>query len=107
MRIPRFTLRIALAAVGALLVLTPMLAAAYDWEQFDGSSQHSGNNTSETIINHTNVVGLQQAFQTALPSNDTADGAPVYLSNVVTTTGTVNTVFVTTRGGRLVALNAD
>ncbi len=106
MRTKRFTVRVVLASVVAMLLLSPMLAAAYDWPQFNLDPQHSGNNTQETIINARNALSLQQAFApVSLP--DIADGAPVYLSNVITGSSTVNMMYVTTKAGRLVALNAD
>ncbi len=106
MRTKRFTTRVVLFAVVAMLMLSPMLAAAYDWPQFNLDPQHSGNDTQETIINNHNALSLQQAF-TPVSLPDIADGAPAYLSNVVTGSTTVNMVFVTTKAGRLVALNAD
>ena len=106
MRTKRFTVRAALAAVVAMLMLTPMLAAAYNWPQFNLDPQHSGNDTQETIINSRNALSLQQAFApVSLPN--TADSTPVYISNVVTGSTTVNMMFVTTTAGQLVALNAD
>ncbi len=90
--------------VAAALALAPLVALAYDWPQFDGNEQHSGNNTQESLINIGNVGALQQLFRVSLP--DTADSSPVYFSSVITGTGSVDTVFVTTKAGRLVALNA-
>ncbi len=90
-----------------LVVFTPMLALAYNWTQFNGDVQHSGNNTQESQINLGNVNTLVQLFQVSLPSNDIADGAPAYLSNVTTPmSGTRDLLYLTTKGGRLVALDA-
>lgn len=77
----------------------------YDWLQFNGDPQHSGNNRSEAIIGPGNVANLVPLFQVALP--DVADGAPVYLANASTVSGTRNLLFVTTRDGTLVTLDAD
>src|SRR6266511_439868 len=49
----------------------------YDWLQFNGNSQHSGNNTWEINLKAGNVNQLVRLFQVTLPS--IADGAPVYL----------------------------
>ena len=76
----------------------------YDWLQFDGDSRHSGSNTLETIISPANVNQLHLLFQATLPA--VVDGAPVYLNGVATSTGIHNLVFVTTRAGDVVALNA-
>jgi outer membrane protein assembly factor BamB len=85
---------------------TPQAAASapYDWLQFDGNSQHNGTNTDETLINSSNVAGLLRAFQVTLPS--VADGAPVFLSNVSTPQGKKSLLFVTTRAGHIIALDA-
>jgi len=77
---------------------------SYDWLQFNGDPQHSGNNTLETTITSGNVVSLTQLFQVSLPG--TADGAPVYLRAVSTTLGIKDLVFVTTKAGHIVALEA-
>ncbi|HKF44677.1 MAG TPA: PQQ-binding-like beta-propeller repeat protein, partial [Thermoanaerobaculia bacterium] len=80
-------------------------AAPYDWTQMNGNPQHSGNNTSETILSAGNVPNLQFLWQAALPS--AADGAPVYLTNVVTPQGTMDLLYSTTKSGTLVAVAAD
>ncbi len=76
----------------------------YNWLQFNFDPQHSGNNTKETKINLQNVNKLHQLYKVSLPS--VADGAPVYLSGVKTKSGSVNMIFVTTKDGRIIALNA-
>lgn len=76
----------------------------YNWLQFNFNAQHSGNNTKETKINLNNVGNLHQLFKISLPS--VADGAPVYLSNVKTNSGKINLLFVTTKDGRIIAINA-
>jgi PQQ enzyme repeat len=86
------------------LPLIMRLSSSYDWLQFNGDPQHSGNNTQETILNASNVVSLTNLFQVSLPA--TADGAPVYLNSVSTISGTIDLIFVTTRAGHIVALNA-
>jgi len=77
---------------------------AYDWLQFNGDPQHSGNNTLETRISPENVAGLQQLFQVNLPG--VVDGAPAYLHGVQTAQGTKDLLFVTTREGHIIALDA-
>src|SRR5450432_934160 len=54
------------------------IAGRYDWLQFNGDPQHSGNDTSETGLGHGNVASLARKFRSTLPS--VADGAPVYLA---------------------------
>lgn len=77
----------------------------YDWLQFGFDPQHSGNNTRETKITAGNVSQLKKLFQVTLPS--IADGAPVYLNSISTPTGIRNLVFVTGKGGQIVALDAN
>jgi PQQ-like domain len=76
----------------------------YDWLQFAFDPRHSGNNTREAALNPTNVNRLHRRFQVTLPSF--ADGAPAYLSSVNTASGLRDLVFVTTRAGHIIALDA-
>ncbi len=91
---------------GGLLASQPLTARAsgYDWPQFDGNAQHSGNNTMETMITPANVGTLTRLFQVALPA--TADGPPAYLSGVVTANGTQDLLFLTTKDGQILARDA-
>jgi hypothetical protein len=91
-------LAVALAAVA----IHP--ARAYDWLQFNGDEAHSGNNTSELILDAGNVATLAQKFQAALPG--AADGAPVFLEAVATSAGARDLLFVATTNGWIVALDA-
>jgi outer membrane protein assembly factor BamB len=76
----------------------------YDWLQFNFDPQHSGNDTKETKITPQTIGTLHRLFKVSLPS--VADGAPAYLSSVKTSTGNVNMLFVTTKGGHIIALDA-
>src|SRR5579872_4064303 len=80
-------------------------ATAYNWLQFDGNEEHSGNNTLESVLSPSTVGGLKLLFRATLP--DVADGAPAYVSNVNTKSGPQDLLFVTTRAGDIVALNAE
>jgi len=82
----------------------PLSAARYDWRQFNFDSRHTGNNTAESLVSAANVSGLSRLFVVLLP--EVADGAPVVLSGVVTPVGTLDLLFVTTKAGRLIALDA-
>ena len=97
------------APAGSNSVYLPLVykpgTSYYDWLQFDYDSRHSGNNPAEQTITSANVSTLQELFQVTLPA--VADGAPVYLSNVSTSTGTRNVVFMNTRTGEVVALDAS
>jgi hypothetical protein len=81
------------------------VTAAYDWLQMNGDPQHSGNNTRETVLGPSNVTQLTFLFQATLPS--AADGAPVLLTGVSTVNGTQDLLFVTTKAGLVLALDAS
>lgn len=74
------------------------------WNMFDGDSQHSGVNSAETTLTPGNVGGLTRLWQQTLPV--TADSSPVELPGVVTQSGTKDLLFVTTKAGSLLALDA-
>lgn len=76
----------------------------YNWLQFNFNPQHSGNNTKEVKITFQNVGKLHQLFKKSLPS--IADGAPVYLSKVKTKSGMLDIIFVTTKDGHIIGINA-
>ncbi len=100
-------LAIACGPANAGLAASPSPAgasAAYDWLQFDGNPQHSGNNTSESALVAGNVSSLGRFYQVTLPA--VADGAPAYLSNASTPQGARNLLFLTTKDGRILALDA-
>jgi hypothetical protein len=94
-----------LAALSFSLPIATAPAWAYDWLQFGGNPQHSGNNTAEMILTPGNVSTLVQKYQIMLPT--TADGAPVYLEGVTTAAGVKNLLYVTTKDGWIVALDAQ
>jgi Big-like domain-containing protein/putative pyrroloquinoline-quinone binding quinoprotein len=92
--------------IGALaLSLATECVRAYDWLQFGGDAQHSGNNTAETALSSANVGSLVQKYQATLSA--IADGAPVFLEDVTTPSGVKDLLFVTTRGGHIIALDAQ
>ena len=76
----------------------------YDWLQFGGDPAHSSNNNTETSLSAGNVATLGLHFQVSLPG--IADGAPAYLSGVLTQNGTHDLLFVTTSNGFIAALDA-
>ena len=92
-----------LLALGLVILVTE--AFLYDWPQFNGNPQHSGNNTQETTIDRNNVAQLQKVYQVSLPG--VADGAPAYLSSVTTPQGVKNLIFVTTKDGTIAAIDAQ
>jgi outer membrane protein assembly factor BamB len=91
--------------VALTVSLSSLDAIAYDWLQFNGDPAHSGNNSLETVIARSNVASLALKFQVALPAP--ADGAPVLLQSVATASGVRDLLFVTTKAGHVVALDAQ
>jgi outer membrane protein assembly factor BamB len=91
--------------LACLLVSAPPLTVrAYDWPSFRGTSQYQGDNTDETTLTAANVAGLHRLFHVGLPA--IADGVPVFLQAVSTLTGTRDLLFLTTRAGDILALDA-
>jgi len=93
-----------LCAAGLVLSLTAAPARAYDWLQFGGDPQHGSNNTLETTITKANVASLTQTYSVSIGA--AADGAPVFLKGVNTSSGIKDLVFVTTTDGRFIAADA-
>ncbi|HET7925215.1 MAG TPA: PQQ-binding-like beta-propeller repeat protein, partial [Rhodanobacteraceae bacterium] len=96
--------KILLRAMSAALALAPFAASAADWMQFGYDATHSGHNTAETALSATNVDQVQRRYQTTLTAS--VDGAPVYLSNVTTTSGTKDLLFLLGTNGTLMAVDA-
>ncbi len=98
-------LKLSLALLLCALALLAGPAGAYDWLQFGGNPQHNGLNTSETVLTPANIGTLTLKYQVTLAGN--ADGAPVFLQGVTTASGVKDLLFVTTRDGRIIALDAQ
>ena len=77
---------------------------SYNWLQYNGDPAHSGSNTSETTISAANVASLIKLYQVTLAG--VADGAPAYLNAVQTPVGLRAVLFLTTRAGHIIALEA-
>ena len=86
------------------VVKTAAVDTKIDWMQFGGGPSHSGNNAQETQVSQSTVSGLTKLFQVGLP--ETAEGQPVVLTGVTTSNGVRDVVYVTTRNGYLVAMDA-
>jgi len=97
-----------------LLILSASGAAssamAADWLQFGYDQAHSGFNTAERgyLVGNTSSAQWSVTIHafgsaTALSTNST----PVYLSNVVTASGTKDLLFLVTQNGTIVAFSAS
>ena len=91
------------AAVAAALSISTTTHAA-DWMQFGYDAAHTGFNPVETAITPANVATLTTRYSVSMPS--TVDSAPVYLSNVATSSGNKNLLFALSNNGRLMAIDA-
>jgi len=97
--------KIPFRTIAALAAAAPFAAvSAADWMQFGYDAAHSGYNTSETTLGAANVDQIQRRYQTTLTAS--VDSAPVYLSNVSTSGGTKNLLFLLGTNGTLMAVDA-
>ena len=79
-------------------------AGGADWLQWGFDSRHSGVNDQETTIHAGNVTSLHLLYRVTLPG--VADGAPAFLAGVTTPQGVKDLLFLTTKGGALLAVDA-
>ena len=81
-------------------------ARATDWLQFGYDVAHSSYNRAEA--GYSTAGGNTIVYHYALSAAyGTADSAPIYVGDVATQSGTKNLLFVVTKNGYLVALDAD
>ncbi len=78
--------------------------ASTDWLQFGFDPTHSGINPNESVLSASNVHLLAQRYHVKFTAP--AQGTPVFLSNVATSQGTIDMLFVELNDGSLFALNA-
>src|SRR5437667_6922115 len=89
--------------VASAWVATP--ASGTDWVQFNFGASHSGVNPSERAISAANVKTLHVLYHVTLPA--IADGAPAFLAGVTTAQGRKDLLFLTTKAGHILALDAS
>ena len=87
-----------------LLGLVAAPASSSDWPQFNLDAQHSGVSLNEVSVHRGNVSTLHVLYGVPLPS--VADGAPAFLAGVSTPLGTKDLLFLNTKDGRILALDA-
>jgi outer membrane protein assembly factor BamB len=93
------------SALGTLALAATLAAgSAGDWPQFDLDARHSGASAHETVIHRGNVATLHSIYSPTLPA--IADGAPAFLANVATQQGAKDLLFLTTKAGHVLALDA-
>ena len=89
---------VAVAGIGCGMI--PVHAA--DWLQFGFDPAHSGFNRAERGYS---TAGNPMLYHYSLPTP--ADSAPIYASGIATASGTKNILFIVTKNGTLLALDAD
>src|SRR5437588_5601224 len=100
--IPRILLSSAVSTVLAGGVAG--IASAADWPQFNLDARHSGASAQETTLHAGNVTTLHMVYSVALPA--VVDGAPAFLAGVSTAGGVKDLLFLTTKDGRILAVDA-
>jgi hypothetical protein len=93
-----------MAAACAAVSLAASAAPSSDWLQFGFDPTHSGINPNEFLLNAGNVHLLAQRYHVHFTAP--AQGTPVFLSNVATSQGTIDMLFITLNDGSLFAFNA-
>lgn len=86
-----------------IAVVTPTGNLA-SWPAFAGGGARTGINGTEKTITPANVGKLALFWQTKLP--DVTDSSPVFLPDVQTSTGRRELLFLTTKTGSLLAIDA-
>src|SRR5260370_18862744 len=102
----------ALVALSAALVEPAAAPAAQEeltgtpgeWQQFGYDPAHRGVNPLETTIQPGNVATLHRLYRAPLPG--LVNGAPVFLAGVPTRAGLLDLLFMTTVGGKILAVDA-
>ncbi len=77
--------------------------ADFAWLAFNGGIDRSGVNHHETTIDSGNVHNLKRLWQVHLPDTDSS---PVFVPGIKTSKGTKSLLFLNTKKGSLLALNA-
>ncbi|HET9111845.1 MAG TPA: PQQ-binding-like beta-propeller repeat protein [Ktedonobacterales bacterium] len=97
-----------LAGCGAPSVSNPGLqprSATSDWRMFGYDPARSGVNPTDTRLSTSNVGQLTKLWQARLPG--VADSSPILLHGLPFPGGARDVLYVTTRDGRLLALDAS
>lgn len=92
--------RLAVAVCGSAIALT---AQATDWPQFGYDAAHSGFNSAEK--GYSTQKGNTILYSYSL--GNTVDSAPIYVANVGTALGVKNMLFIDTKDGTILAIDAD
>jgi outer membrane protein assembly factor BamB len=79
--------------------------ATYDWTQFGFDAARSDANTAEQALSTANVSRMAKLWQVQLPA--VADSSPALLHGLPFPGGARDVLYVTTRDGRLLALDAS
>jgi outer membrane protein assembly factor BamB len=93
-------------ALLCVLFFVCVLSQKVAWVAFNGGGSRTGINTKETTVTQANVKNMVQKW--SVNTSDNVDSSPIYLPNVTTSSGSVDLIFLTSRGNsNLYALNAN
>jgi hypothetical protein len=81
-------------------------AYATDWPQFGHDATHSGNNSAESVITAANVSSLTALYAAPATLAAAVDSAPVYKSGVMVAGTPRNLLFLLSKNGRVMAIDA-
>jgi outer membrane protein assembly factor BamB len=79
--------------------------ASYDWTRFGYDAARTGDDSAETALSAASVASLTKLWQVRLPG--VADSSPILLHALPFPGGARDVLYVTTRDGRLLALDAS
>ncbi len=100
-----------MAGACTAVALQASAAPSSDWLQFGFDPTHSGINPNEFLLTADNVhlltLKYSRSFSAAVVGTPApVQGTPVFLSNIATSQGTIDLLFVTLNDGSILALNA-
>ncbi|MEO6688993.1 MAG: PQQ-binding-like beta-propeller repeat protein [Dokdonella sp.] len=89
---------------GGLLVAIDVPAA--NWPMFGYDATHSGFNSAEALLGASNVTQLISIYANGATLASSVDSAPVFQSGVSTSSGVKDLLFLLSKNGRLMAIDA-
>ena len=81
-------------------------AHAASWPQFGYDAAHSGFNSGEATLGAANLSQLASVYANGAALASSVDSAPVYQGGVATANGVKNLLFLLSKNGRLMAIDA-
>jgi hypothetical protein len=91
-------------SLAATVLTAPAFAA--DWPQFGYDGTHSGFNPAETALSASSVASATSVYPNGATLSASVDSAPVYQSGVTTPGGTKDLLFLLSKNGKIMAIDA-